>query len=304
MRGPCLSVAWLVLLRAPAKRPWDGQTTHHRRAEALRHHSDLRRKERRAHANSVCAADRRAADLAQPASAGGYRQLPAPDDAIRRGGEHRRHQARGFRTGGHLRGNPPHLDHRALRSGAQDACVDPRARPDAGTRRCCHGLAARRLRDRQPPDRPAPFRARSIGRRDRAGAGLCPRACARWRPAGRRVRFPRGVGRRDRECADGGGAGQRHLDAAQRRTRARDRRPVQPAGRDGCRDREYRPVRPRDPRCQAPERRDVQGDGRPHRSGLLRLRRGDHWRRSAAGGCEGRRHVRHAARAAQYRRAC
>ena len=85
-------------------------------------------------------------------------------------------------------------------------------------------------------DRPIDLHLKALecaGRRDRACRRLCEGERAQGPAAGRRLQLPGGLGRRDRECGDGGGAGDRPKPAVQRRARAGDRRPVQPAGRDG-----------------------------------------------------------------------
>ena len=75
------------------------------------------------------------------------------------------------------------------------------------------GVAARRLRDRQPADRPAPRRRSKRSAR----RSSWPRAMsARWRPTAAcraATTLPGRLGRRDRECADGGGAASGTLDA-------------------------------------------------------------------------------------------
>jgi UDP-N-acetylglucosamine 1-carboxyvinyltransferase len=88
------------------------------------------------------------------------------------------------------------------------------------------GVAARRLRDRQPPDRPAPEGARGDRRRDRSHRGLCEGSAPGGRLKGGGS-LPGRVGRRDRECADGGGDRQGWHYARECGARARDRRSVQ-----------------------------------------------------------------------------
>src|SRR3569623_345480 len=61
-----------------------GQDRNRGRQAPFRHHPRFRREERGAHAGAVRAADRRAVDAAQPAAVGRHRQLPAPDDPVRR----------------------------------------------------------------------------------------------------------------------------------------------------------------------------------------------------------------------------
>ena len=96
------------------------------------------------------------------------------------------------------------------------------------------GVASRRLCDRQPADRPASQGARGDGRRNRTRGGICHcpgsrRATCRWA-----CELPHRVGRRDRECADGGSDGARNDGDRQCCTRARNRRSVQSARCDGC----------------------------------------------------------------------
>ena len=67
----------------------------------------------------------------------------------------------------------------------------------------------------------------------------------------RRLQLSAGVGRSDRERRHGGGAGQGQNAAVQRCSRARDRRPLQPAGGDGRED-------PRN-RIGAPDHRRIEG---------------------------------------------
>ena len=59
--------------------------------------------------------------------------------------------------------------------------------------------------------------------------------------------------------------------SAQCRARTRNCRPVQPAGRDGCRDRRDRHLRPDHPRQRPAARRDLPRDERPDRGGQLCL---------------------------------
>ena len=68
------------------------------------------------------------------------------------------------------------------------------------------GLAARRLRDRRPADRPSPEGARGAGRRNRTCCRLCEGQRAEGKTDGGRLQLPGGLGRRHRKCADGGGA--------------------------------------------------------------------------------------------------
>ena len=109
-----------------------------------------------------------------------------------------------------LRAVDDRLDRRALRHRPQDARLDPGARAAARARRRGDGVAARRLRDRQPADRPASEGAAGARRRDRARRRLCEGDRAQGRPHRRHDQLPDRLGRRDRECADGGGARQGH----------------------------------------------------------------------------------------------
>ena len=127
------------------------------------------------------------------------------------------------------------VDDGALRHRPQDARLDPRARPAGRPGRRSDGVAARRLRDRQPADRPASEGAAGAGRRDRARRRLCEGDGAQGRPDRRPDQLPHRVGRRDRERADGGGARQGRDGDRECRARARDHRPRAMPQRDGRR---------------------------------------------------------------------
>ena len=78
-------------------------------------------------------------------------------------------------------GAADHLDHRALRSGAQDARLVPGAGPARRALRRGAGVAARRLRHRRAAGRSAHQGAAAAGRRGRAAPAAISR---RARPRG------------------------------------------------------------------------------------------------------------------------
>ena len=88
-----------------------------------------------------------------------------------------------------------HQLHGRLRHRPQDARLDPGAWADAGARRPCGRLAARRLRHRRAARRPAPQGAGGDGRRARPARRLCPRQGARRAAEGRGRRVSLRLGR-------------------------------------------------------------------------------------------------------------
>ena len=118
----------------------------------------------------------------------------------------------------------------------------------------------------------------AMGAEIELAAGYVKASAPKGRLIGRRLQLPRGLGRRNRECADGRGAGARPLATVQRRPRARDRRPVQLAGSDGRQDRGHR-LEPSDHRRRRGAAwRRLRGHARPDRGRQLRLRGRDHRR--------------------------
>ena len=252
---------------------------------------DFGGEERRADPAALRATDRRGTGARQSAAARRRRQLRPFAQPAWRVDQDRRGQEGRDRAADDAERARDRLDRRALRHGPQDARVDPRARPDAGPRRRSDRLPARRLRDRRPADRPAFASPRSDRRRDRAHRRLCEGDRAQGPLAGRRLQLPGGVGRRDRECADGGGAGDRPHPIVQRRARARDRRSLQSAGGDGRQDQGDRLGPPDHQRRRGAPRRDLRRDARPDRGGKLCLRGGDHRRLDRSGRRQARRHA-------------
>ena len=119
-----------------------------------------------------------------------------------------------------------HLDHRALRSRAQDARLVPGAGAAARALRRGEGVAARRLRDRHAAGRSAHQGPGAPRRRGRAHGRLYRGARAEGAER-RRDRLPQRLGRRHRESADGGGA-RRGRDHARSMPRASPRSPTSP----------------------------------------------------------------------------
>ena len=188
--------------------------------------------------DALRAAHRRAADAAQPAAARRRRQLQPPAQPARRLDHGRGRPAGRVRPGDDASRVRHRLDHRALRHRPQDARLDPGARAAARPRRRGDGVAARRLRDRQPADRPASARrSQALGAEIELAAGYVRATAPEGRADRRHDQLPLRVGRRDRECADGGGARQGHDRDRECRARAGDHRPRQMPGRDGRQDR-------------------------------------------------------------------
>ena len=94
----------------------------------------------------------------------------------------------------------------------------------------------------------------ALGAEIELAAGYVKASAPKGRLTGGEYQLPRGVGRGDRKCADGGGAGDRPEPVVQRRARARDRRSVQSAGRDGRQDRRHRHLASDDRRGRGPQR--------------------------------------------------
>ena len=89
-------------------------------------------------------------------------------------------------------------------------------------------------------DRPIDLHLKALecmGAEIELAAGYVKASAPKGRLRGRRFQLPGRLGRSDRECGHGGGARQGPNAIVQRRARARDRRSVQPAGRDGREDR-------------------------------------------------------------------
>ena len=121
----------------------------------------------------------------------------------------------------------------SVRAGEDDARVDPRAGAAPRALRRGARVAARRLRDRPAPGRPARQGPAGDGRHDRSRARL--HQC-NGSPARRQVRVRRGDGHRHREPADGGHARRRHDGARKCGARAGSRRSRALPHRDGRAD--------------------------------------------------------------------
>ena len=126
--------------------------------------------------------------------------------------------------------------HGALRTGLAHARQLLGARPPDRALPRSAGVHAGRLRHRHPAGRSAPERSRRPGRGDRAGGRLCGRARAR-RTDRRACRLRQGLGRRDPQRLDGGGAGARRNRAGERRPRAGGQGPRRLPDQDGREDR-------------------------------------------------------------------
>ncbi len=211
-----------------------GQASHSRWPPAARRGADCRCEERRAARADRGAADRRAGAAGQRAAAAGRGHDVEAAAQHGRGG---RPLARRPRRG-HARRLGAHRARGALRTGEDDAGVDPGARAAAGAPGPRQGVAARRLRDRLAAGRPAHQGPAGDGRRDRRRARLYRGPC----PASeRRTHHHRhGHRHRHREPADGRHAGRRRDAARERRAGARGDRPGRTADRDGCADRRPR----------------------------------------------------------------
>ena len=231
---------------------------------------DLRREERRAADPRVDAAGRRPGhdqQRAAPARRDDDDGAARPDG---RGARHRRahEDPRRPATRAQL--------FRAVRPRQDDARIHPRAGSAGRALRRGDRVAARRLRDRLAPGRPAPARvagARGRGqRRERLhqGAREAAQGCTHQHGPGHRDR--------DREPHDGGRARERHDDHRKRGAGARSPRPRQLPQRDGREDprRRYRDARDR--RGRTPVRDDLRSAAGPHRNRHLPRRRCDHRR--------------------------
>ena len=123
----------------------------------------------------------------------------------------------------------------------------------------------------------------AIGAEIELAAGYVKATRARRAAGGRALSLPGRVGRRDRECADGGGAGQGRARCIENAAR-------EPEIVDLCRclvamGAEIDGIGTRDAGDRGPRpaaRRDLCGDARPDRGGQLCLRRGDHRRRRSS----------------------
>ena len=158
---------------------------------------------------------------------------------------------------------------RRLRHRAQDARLDPGAGAAAGARRAGGGVAARRLRHRRAAGGPAPAgRWRRWAPSWSCATAMCtPRR--RGGLKGRTVEFPLRLGRRDRERADGGDAGQGH-HGARRTPRASPRSSIwRTACADGRADRGRGHAHHHHPGRRPAARRDPPGRDRPDRAGHL-----------------------------------
>ncbi len=114
-----------------------------------------------------------------------------------------RHRGRAIgRRAQHLARRAHHQHRGAVRHRAQDARLDPRARPAARPSRRGPGLAARRLRHRHPPGRSAPEGPGAMGAKITLDGGYID-AAAPQAAEGRDHRLPLRLGRRHREPADG-----------------------------------------------------------------------------------------------------
>uniref|UniRef100_A0A0N4Z2Z3 Serine/threonine protein kinase n=1 Tax=Parastrongyloides trichosuri TaxID=131310 RepID=A0A0N4Z2Z3_PARTI len=136
------------------------------------------------------------------------------------------------------------------------------------------GLPAGRLHHRRAAGRPAPSGPDGHGCGDRAGRGLCQRHRAQGSARGR-DRVSLRVGGRDRARLAGRRAGGRDDGAEERRARAGSGRPGQLPQRHGRQDRGAGYGRADDHRGLVPVGRDLVGNSRSNRDGLLCPGRGD-----------------------------
>ncbi len=216
------------------------------------------------------------------------RQPPRPHPAQPRRRPCRRRQTSRSRPA-HRRDVPPfRARHRRYGSPLRDGLAHARqllgARPVARPLRPGQGLAARRLRHRHAPRRPASDGPQGARRRDRDRGRLRYRQ-GQGRRAARRTRgVPQGVGRRHPQRAARLRARPRGDGHRERRPRAGDRRRRRVPRQDGRQDRRHRHLDAAHPGCRPPRRRRAFRARRPYRDRHLRHGRGGRRRRRDAGG--------------------